>query len=283
MEYIVFTDESYITDSRFQSLSAFSLPFAHYEELKANVSDLLKESDVFEFKWEKLKDAKYFFCAEKLINLIFQYIYKYTLRIDTLIWDTHDSRHNISHRDDLANYERMFFHLLSNAMKKRLRGSKWHIRPDVRGGIDWSTIHDCLYCAGKKREYKNTIFGSFFTDPFFVIESFEEKQSHEEVLIQIPDLFSGLSVFSRANYCKYQIWKSQNTPSLFSFNEEEKLSNREKYRCKLLNFFNNKCKQLKLGVSLDTNKCLNTFNPKSPLSFWHYEPQGDYDKAPVGK
>jgi hypothetical protein len=89
MEYIVFTDESSITDSRFQSLSAFSLPFTHYDELKSIVNKILKESNVTEFKWQKLKDAKNFFCAEKLINFLFQNIHTCNLRVDTIIWDTH--------------------------------------------------------------------------------------------------------------------------------------------------------------------------------------------------
>lgn len=80
--------------------------------------------------------------------------------MDTIIWDTYDSRHKIQGRDDIVNYERMFFHLLSNTMKKRCRGSKLIIRPDIRVGIDWSTIHDCLYYVGKRQEYNNTIFGS---------------------------------------------------------------------------------------------------------------------------
>ena len=37
----------------------------------------------------------------------------------------------------------------------------------------------------------------------------------------------------------------------------------------------------KLGVSLKTNNRLQTFNRNNPINFWNYEPQGDYDKAPV--
>lgn len=287
LEYIVFTDESSITKSRFPSLSAFSLPLIHYEQVKADVYKILNESGVTEFGWSNLKNAKYYFCAEKIVDWLIQNRSKYRLRIDTVVWDTHDSRHKIQGRDDMANYERMFFHLLSNSMKRRSRGSIWHVRPDERNGIDWETIRECLHHIGKKQEYRDTIFGNFLMDPFFIIQSFEQKQSDKEVLIQVADLFSGLSVFSHENYDTYCIWcrQEQNQRQMtFDFLGEEevlKLSNSQRYRCKLLQWFNHECKKHKLGVSLDTHKHLKTFQPDNPLNFWVYKPQGEYDKAPT--
>lgn len=69
-------------------------------------------------------------------------------------------------------------------------------------------------------------------------------------------------------------------PSLFT---EELLenSNREIYRYRLLDWFNKECKNMRLGVSLDSNKCLHTFKPENPINFWFYKPQGEYDKAPI--
>lgn len=170
MEYIVFTDESYISKSRFQSLSAFSFHKSFYNEINDKIQSILIESAVTEFKWAKLKDAKYYFCAEKLIKLILSNIFKCKIRIDTIVWDTHDSRHAIIGRNDLANYERMFFHLLNNTMKKRNRNCSWDIHPDVRGGINWTTIKDCLCSVGNRQEYVNSIFGNFFGDCFASIK-----------------------------------------------------------------------------------------------------------------
>ncbi len=53
MDYIAFTDESYITDSRYQSLTAFSFKKIHYPEVISDINNILKESDVDEFKWNK--------------------------------------------------------------------------------------------------------------------------------------------------------------------------------------------------------------------------------------
>lgn len=281
MDYIVYTDESYITDSRYQSISAFSLPFENLDKLAAKLQDILADSNVQEFKWQKLKDAKYYFCAEKILTLINTELSNMSLRIDTLVWDTHDSRHSIQGRHANSNFERMFFHLLSNAMKKREPSKKWSVHPDVRGGIDWQTVHDCLANKGRQIEYENSIFGSFFTDPHFHVHGFTEKESHVEVGIQVADLFSGLSVFSRDNYSTYQKWLESKTPSLFGNEEQENFTNRENFRCQLLEKFDAQCKSAKLGVSLKSKGYLHTFDSKNPINFWHYEPQGVYDKAPV--
>lgn len=280
MEYVVFTDESQITASRFQSLSAFSIRKKAWEKVQEEISGILNSSNVSEFKWQKLKDAKYYFCAEKIINFVFTNIQNHKMRIDTLIWDTHDSRHKIQGRDDMANYERMFFHLLSGSMKRRPKSAKWDIRPDQRNGIDWSTIHDCLSAKGRQQNLHHNLFGVFFSDTHYSIESFQEQCSKAEPLIQVADLFSGMAVFSKDSYSSYAQWKQQKAPSLF---EEESVSftNRETYRFKLLDLFNNKCKSGKYGVGLDSKQCLFTYDPKNPINFWYYEPQHDYDKAPI--
>ena len=143
MEYIVFTDESYITDSRYQSLSAFSFKKSYYLQVYTDIKEILKESNVDEFKWNKLSNAKYYFCAEKFCNYLLSGLTQYQFRIDTLVWDTHDTRHAVAGRDDHSNFGRMFFHLLNNSMKKRPKGSNWFIYPDTRGGINCATVHDC--------------------------------------------------------------------------------------------------------------------------------------------
>jgi len=137
-------------------------------------------------------------------------------------------------------------------MKKREKSSKWDIRADQRNGIDWNTIHDCLAAKGKQQEFNSTMFGSFFSDPYFFINSFQEECSKAEPLIQIAALFSGLAVFSKDKYCKYKKWQQQNATTLF---EEEKVSftNKEEYRFKILELLNNKCKSGKYGAVLDSS------------------------------
>lgn len=142
------------------------------------------------------------------------------------------------------------------------------------------TVHDCIAAKGKQQELYETIWGLFVSDPHYKVESFIESESNKEILIQIADLFSGIAVFSKENYEKYEKWANQKVPSLFD-TEETSFSNREEYRFRLLNFLDDKCKNEKLGVSLKTHRCLNTPNPNNPLNFWYYTPQSEQDKAPI--
>jgi hypothetical protein len=282
MDYLVFTDESYIT-SQFQSISAFSLPCNHYKYLEEKFRSILVQSGVDEFKWVNLKNKKYYFCAKKIINFIFKERQLRDLRIDTIMWDMKDKRHDVRKRDDIANYERMFYHLLNNCLRRRKKNSQWHIRPDKRMGVDWATLQECLSKKGLNRELEHTIFGTFLNSTDYYIKSFETKDSKEEVLIQIPDLFAGLMVFSKEHYEKFCQWKSRDCPNLFDMDEQIQFSNSEEVRCNLLNCFYTRCKQEKLGVSIKEKRRLHTFKNTNPFYFWFYEPQGDYDKAPKKK
>ncbi|MCX8000633.1 MAG: hypothetical protein N3A69_17070, partial [Leptospiraceae bacterium] len=121
-EYVAFTDESYITASRYRSISALSIPKSNYQTIFHDAEKILKDSRVNEFKWSELKSKNDYECAEKLIRLVLNNISSSSLRVDTILWDTQDSRHEVIRRDDIANYGRMLFHLLNHTMKSRPKG-----------------------------------------------------------------------------------------------------------------------------------------------------------------
>ena len=279
MKFEIYTDESYTTGERYRSIAAFSFKENHKHEINRELENILNESDVTEFKWQKLKNAKYKFCAIKLINFVLNNIKKYDIRVDIIIWDTYDSRHAIQGRDDEANFERMFFHLLEDSLKKRPKNSSWNVFPDQRHGIDWDTAHDCLKSVGKHTEHYSTLFGDFFTDPYYKIDRFNEIDSSKTPCCQIADLFAGISVFSIYSYKKYCTWKGYKEPSLLE-EEEIEFTNSEKVRFEVMQHLDSRCKKLKLRVSLKSKQRFLTFDPQKPINFWHYTPQHKNDKAP---
>lgn len=286
MKFEIYTDESYITGERYRSIAAFSLIADYTDAIHKKLNCILDESGVKEFKWQKLKDAKYKFCAIKLIDFLLENIANYDLRVDVVIWDTHDRRHDVQGRDDDANFERMFFHLLKTTLKKRPKNSYWNVHPDQKHGIDWDTVRNCIGAVGKHFEYYRTIFGDFFTDPYYHIEVFSEIDSAITPSCQIADLFAGLSVFSVNSYSSYCKWdsnsmKQQQLPLFSITNQDIKFSNRERARFEVMHYLNKRCKRLKLGVSLKSNKRFHTFDPRKPVNFWHYAPQHENDKAPT--
>ena len=86
MNYIVFADESYVTGSRFAGLSAISMPFKYRGTMTEEVGRVLGKNDVSEFKWNRVRNWKYYRCAEDVVDLIFHNLKKFDLRIDTLVW-----------------------------------------------------------------------------------------------------------------------------------------------------------------------------------------------------
>jgi hypothetical protein len=243
---------------------------------------ILGESDVSEFKWHKLKTAKYRFCAEKILDALFGALQSFDARVDVVIWDICDSRHRIADRDDVANYGRMYFHLQSQVMKRRPKGSEWCLYPDEQVEIDWKTVNQCLSAVGRHRQYIDSpLFGGFFADRYYQIQELCPVESHRTPCCQVADLFAGLSVFSKIHYDQYEKWIEKDIPSLQLYREEEiETTNREENRFRVLKDFNAECKTRKLGVSLKTRRCLCTPDPNNRLNFWHYEPQHELDRAP---
>lgn len=285
IEFVGFTDESYITDSRYRSITMLSYQRDSHNLIREEIKRILNESNVDEFKWQKLKDARYRFCAQKIIDFIFTSYSKYNLRIDTLIWDTQDSRHNVQGRDDTANYERMFFHLVSNVLEKRRNPNMiWNIFPDEKNDIDWETLNQCLERKGKSILKTNQLLGEIcHSSWFYSIQKFMQVPSDKCVQIQIADLFSGLSVFSIDLGNDYLCWRNTNTPSLFCFDnrfDEKKLSNREENRFQILDHLLKRISEEKLSINFQNDKCLKTKYPKDFMNFWHYKPQHEYDIAP---
>jgi len=284
MEYTVFSDESYITAERFRSIGAFSFPKEREAQIFQQLETILSESNVNEFKWQKLKNAKYRFCAEKLIKFLFETLFEKSARIDVIIWDTHDSRHRIGGRDDNANFARMFFHLMKNLMGRREKDSEWYVYPDENLAIDWETIQECLVSVGKWGQYfEDGLFGDAFSEQFFQIRKFQQVRSTDSLPCHIADFFAGISVFSRRSYTDYVKWheSTKDQLSLFEAVEKPKFSNREEARFHVLRKFIGGCKERRLGVSIKTHQCLCTPDPRNPINFWHYMPQHSYDKAPV--
>jgi len=139
--HVGFSDESHYNHGRFRTLSVVSLNKEDYEPVKKQVRALLDESDVKELKWEKVKDAKYRFAAEKICKLMVALAFKEIIRIDTLIWDIEDSRHKIKKRDDLENLHRMYHHILKNTLQKRwVDGAMWILYPDEHTGLNFRNI-----------------------------------------------------------------------------------------------------------------------------------------------
>ncbi|MCL5022043.1 MAG: DUF3800 domain-containing protein [Nitrospirae bacterium] len=289
MSHIAFADEKGYNEGRYRGIALVTLPQQNVNVFRHEMQRLLRESEVREFKWEKLASARERFAALKMIDFAIEKALNGSLRIDVLTWDTEDSRHKIPKRDDIANLERMYYHLLKYVLCERWPdGSIWALYPDENTALKWNSVQDCLDCAGRKTEIRRDLFtkGKFALrlKQEFRIELLSPCKSHQEPLVQLADLFAGISVYSRSSYASYQSWEAAKKAECSLFPMEQgrlpKLSKSNKERCCVMFEFNNKCKSKKLGVSLKTHKGLKTPDAKHPINFWWYEPQHEADKAP---
>jgi len=231
---------------------------------------LLSESNVkTEFKWEKVRTAKYRFAAEKINNLIFKHLND--LRIDVLIWDMQDSRHGgISKIDKNENLGRMYYHLLSHVFSKRWQdGYTWCWQPDRQSLMDWRSLAKCL--VGKRYKTFADLFNINKSDFLRLgLKIIKVSNSKKEPFIQVADYFAGLGAYSYGHFDKYKNWLNSKSgqKSLFNCNiKKKKLSRSEKIRFPLLESFISQCKKNKMTIGIESTNGLKTHDPKTILIF----------------
>jgi hypothetical protein len=281
-------DESCHNTGRFRSLSVVSVPAEHHAELMDILTATIRESGFqSELKWTKVKTAKGRFAATKVIDLTADWVSTKRLRVDTLTWDTKDHRHAIRGRDDAANIGRMHHHLLMNALGKRWgTNTAWLLYPD-ESNVDWDVLSDCLHFGERKRLRKHPedprLFGAGSNLGFAVCDV-QQKKSHEDPIIQVADFFAGVAAWTASNYDLYQRTASNHSGqvSLFGDDDAPKTSNSERYRCEVVAHLLDECSRHRFGVSAK-NRYLKTMQGGGGcgLNFWHWVPQGEYDKAPT--
>jgi len=290
ISHIGFADESYWNTGRFRSLGLVttSLVKDNYLKLEDNLSELLHKSGIQEFKWKNLRRCKERFAAIEMSRFAIENALAGKLRVDVLIWDTHDSRHDVPGRDDIANLQRMYYHLFLNVLRARWPNNAiWRLHPDEHTALNWETVRDFLEANNTNFEVVNSLFSAegfkLRLRQEFAIEEIQQVSSEEYHLLQLADFFAGLAVFSRDKFDEYLNWLQVNSlnPSLFGKEEATREpSGSEKERFQVLKWFDDACKQSQLGVSLKTKRGLWTPDPRNPINFWLYKPQHPEDKAP---
>ena len=116
----------------------------------------------------------------------------------------------------------------------------------------------------------------------------QQLNSIYEPLIQLADLFAGIARFTGEKGVQCVQWlasysnkKQLRMERVGMNNIKDKGERRKECRFQLIGELNQICKKCRLGVSLSKKKRLWTPKPNNPINFWNYEPQGNYDKAPI--
>lgn len=290
MQAVAFSDESKYNQGRYRGIGLVTCLEDDAQVIRDAMATKLAESKVNEFKWEKLRNAKYRFAAEKISDIAFSFAICARLRIDVLIWDVEDSRHRVPGRDDVRNFQIMYHKLFKNVFRKRWpSGCTWKLFPDEHDEIRWDDIRvfldaGCSDVCAEEPVWSPESIESFVKHEYG-IAGISPKRSHDEPLIQLADLFVGMAVYSRDDYQKCMEWLKQLDCKSDLFgrepNPEIAFASADRERLRFLCEFDKKCKSNKMSISLKSSKGLQTRSPSSPLNFWFYKPQHEMDQAPT--
>lgn len=244
-----------------------------------------KEYGKREFKWYRAGPGH----GVALVDYFFHR--RDRMRVDVLIWDMEDSRHKqVRHRDDKADFARMYYHLLHSVLKLRWPdGARWLICPDQNDVVDWLTLEQCLGWkswaieAGLSHSTDQT--GAL--RDFYNIQELRPVCSREYLLVQLADLFAGLGVYSYSAFDKYVQWKREREPTQSLFPQWDsglrrpRIKKTDRKRLPILHHVREEAGRWGLHVSLESKGGLYTWRPSEPLNFWLYTPQCASDKAPA--
>jgi hypothetical protein len=281
--HVAYSDETHHNVGRFKGIGVVTAALNHATQASEEVKAILATANVNELKWEKLRTARDRLAAIRITDWLFTKIN--VLRVDVLTWDIEDPRHRLHGRDDVANMQRMYHHLMNNVLRRYPAGCTWKLYPDEQDSIDWDQVHDFLDGAGMRSRFQKNVsaltYRMRFEKDFRVVQIVPSK-SEVEPLIQVADLLAGMAAFSRMHIATYRKWKDRESGQDHLFDKKEQtFSGGEREKCAVLSDFRHRCHRCTLPVSLESTNGLQTRDPRIPLNFWHYEPQREADKAPT--
>lgn len=250
-------------------------------EVNKKLNEILKKYEITPktFKWNKFNSIKKVNALKEFLEYLFRLMSRDIVHITTIIWDIHDSRHEILRRDDKKNLSFMYYKLIKNFAEDKLKnGDTLTIYPDQNNSIDWNLIEEILPNDGIHNT-KELSFCTVCLTKVFIKES----NTSENALIQIADIFAGLARTSYEDYKNYEKWLNRSQTSLFPDEELNQIdiSVKDEHRFIIYQFLDTHCKRKSWSVSLKSNKGFYTYEKRKPLNFWFYKPQHEEDTAPL--
>jgi hypothetical protein len=287
--HLIFSDESgWNAVSRFASLAKISGTYVRTKELNSRLKQVLETYGKNEIKFNDINNKQKITIAKEFISLGYEYLRTNNIKVHILVWDKQDSRHNIIGRCDLENLKMMYY----KNMKVLLNhwnniDTSWEFYPDEFTAIDWET--DVITFIKNTRIGKEPnhpqLFEAFRNISFPAYHNTKELKSHNYPIIQLADLYAGLVRTSRNESALFYPWYCQklneNQTSCFDFNDAVDVTKSLSYKFEVMFDFKRKADSYKMGVSINKFKYFTTYTKKNNIFIWHYEPQGDFDKAPI--
>ena len=283
-----FSDESSWNEGQYRSIALVTGSVAGLKEMEGALKEVLEEHEISEFKWKDMTSSKKCHAATQMVRIAGDHAKAGNCRIDVLVWDSKDARHDVPGRDDLQNLGRMYYHLAQNVLHQKWPSNAvWMILPDEHHATDWSELEQCLDATSMKPSQPlqasfATASESGYHGRFNIVE-IKPVRSQKYRLTQLADLFAGVSVFSWNNHASFRAWQIGQSlqQSLFEMKQCH-ASKTSRDRFPVLQQIITVCKQRKFALSMDDGGLKTpAYRRNDAINFWFYQSKGEYDKAPV--
>jgi len=285
--HLAYSDESsHTTSDRYGAIAVISIKASIRQELESTLMPLISQIPN-EYKWEKFKNKKYLDASKEIFDELFNQAVKGNLRIDTIIWDSEDTRYYRNNTNYDSKLRVLYYLRLRDIFAKR-----WEANTNWEISIDNQRQIDCDQLKGFLKHYsfntlEETILGKAYdmwelmqTPIKFQIGKLHQVDSKKESFIQIADIFAGMSAYSHNKSDELLEWLKfdglQHPDAHGNFQptlglpgiEKSEYKGRELWRFRFIKHVQEKCKTKKYQVSLSFKRGLHTFDPKSPINFF---------------
>lgn len=285
----IFSDESgYCGKDRFGSIAVISGPKSITTTLNDELKAILHKYNKKEVKFAGIGGNSEFMNATKeCLASGIDHCKHGKIKIYVLVWDKHDSRHDIQGRDDIENLKYMYYKILKETKSDWIGVENWEFFPDELTSVDWNKdvvpYIERTNLDKKRNNDEETLFGVLKNIRFSNVRKCSELESCECPILQLADLFAGIIRLSFEKSEKFCSWYYDKINGSSLFNELIPLSKSEIAKFEAMYHFKKLCDHYSMGLNLSDDKHFKVFNKRCGLWIWFYKPQGDYDKAPTKK
>jgi hypothetical protein len=273
----IFSDDSGAGNDRFRSLALVGIARADVPSVRAAIAPCFTDTPSVEWK-DVNGDSRKQACARRLVKEAVRLAAQGTLSITILSWDLRDSRHAIPGRNDFKNAERMYYHAIA-AIGRKCGATALCLYPDATNdALDFRGIKAYLDSTRAGRPTPGLLTLLQGEPERFSVGELREQVSVGEPLVQVADLFAGMARTSLERSEELMRWRASGSQTLGLFDglleKAAAPSPRQQAKFKIIDLTKQECSRYKLDVSLETRGHLWTPDPKNPIHFWLWEPQG---------
>lgn len=270
--HVAYSDESNYNSGPFRGVAMLSIPDKDRAQVEQTIKEIVHASNVKELKWKGLRSARDRHAALRVARFVLALARDGVLRVDAMSWAGAVPSDLKTQRPAVESLEVMYYHLFRTVMGRRWSpDARWSVIADEHTGINWRQLRELTNLNGWGPVLSEDDDGiTITTQVKWQIASLHTGRSDREPLIQVADLFAGLSCFSRENSRRY--WRWEKSLGQASLSGESGISNSDRERFTFMAELNEMLKGMGLDVALGYQGFI-TLNPSVPINFWHWRPK----------